>query len=181
MHLPRRPGAARPVGVPTACLTGTGGGGSDLAGASCQLLTQRYSRQTDRKSRPQSGLIILLLEIKNSLQRVRLHSREDRSGHLGRKHANREPVFRPREGEPLSPVDTVPGPPVTAHGHLPVAPSGRAWPWEGALPQTQTCDGQDTDPKTGEDKTQRGRWVERSRLRAPAQSSLWAHRTGEEL
>lgn len=125
----------------------------------------------------------LLLEIKNSFQRVRLHSTEDPSGHLGGKHANHELVFRPREGEPLSPVDAVPSPPVTAHSHLSVAPSGRAWPWEGALPQTQTCDAQeDTAPTTGEEgKTQRRRWVERNRLRAPAQSSLWAQRTDKEL
>lgn len=72
---------------------------------------------------------------------------------------------------------------MTAHSHLSVARSGRAWLWEGALPQTQTCDAQeDTAPKMGEEgKTQHGRWVERSRLRAPAQSSLWAHRTDREL
>lgn len=79
-------------------------------------------------------------------------------------------------------MDPVPGPPVAAPSHLSVARSGTAWLWEGALPQTQTCDAQeDTAPKIGEGKTQRGRWVERSRLRGPAQSSLWAHRTEKEL
>lgn len=46
----------------------------------------------------------------------------------------------------------------------------------GALPQTQTCDRREgTAPNTGEEgKIQRGSWRERSRLRAPAQHSLWA-------
>lgn len=103
------------------CLTGTGVGGSDPAGASCQLLTQRHSK-------PRSGLIRLLLEIKNSFQRVKPQSSEDSSGHLGGKRAECESGLRLREGVALSPAHEFPGPLVTAHGHLPVAPSGRAWP-----------------------------------------------------
>lgn len=73
-------------------------------------------------------------------------------------------------------MDAVPGPPVTFAATC-------LWPRQGALPPTQTCDAQeDTAPTMGGGgKTQRGRWVERSRLRAPAQSSLWAHRTDKEL
>ena len=77
---------------------------------------------------------------------------EDCSGHLGGKRANCESGFRPREGEAPSPGDAFPGPPVTAHSLLPVAPSGRAWPWEGPCPRPRPLTGRRARPPRWEKK-----------------------------
>lgn len=96
--LPRRPGAAGWQGTP-ACPTEqqwVGRGGSDPAGASCQLLTQRHSRQAERRASLGSGLIRLLLwKSKTPRQRVR-------TAHLGGKRANCESASGPREERPES-------------------------------------------------------------------------------
>lgn len=172
-----------------------GNGGRGFRPSGCELpAIDPEAQQTGRKkSKPRSGLIRLLLEIKNSFQRVNPQSSEHNSGHLGGKRADWESGLRPREGAALSPAHAFPGPLVTAHGHLPVAPSGRAWPWEGPCPRPRPVIGGRARPPTREKKARssaaaggRGAGSEplpstRSGQGPGPGSHLAAHRTSGEL
>lgn len=72
-HLPRRPGAARLAGGPQRARQEQRGGERGFRPSGCKLpATDPEAQQTGgKKSKPRSGLIRLLLEIKNSCQRVR--------------------------------------------------------------------------------------------------------------